>query len=413
MSRIDDLIAEHCPDGVEFRELQELFTTKGGYTPSKSDRAAWTDGTVPWFRMEDIRDGGRVLSDSLQHINECAVKGGRLFPANSILVATSATIGEHALITVPHLSNQRFTSLTLKPEFVDRFDIMFVHYYCFVLDTWCKSHTTTSSFASVEMAGFKTFRFPIPPLAVQREIAAILDKMEMLKAELKAELEAELGYRSRQYAYYRDSLLTFAESGGGVRWMRFGEVATIVRGASPRPIQAFVTDAEDGVNWIKIGDVPAGGKYITGTAERVTPAGASKSRRVAPGDFVLSNSMSFGRPYIMNIDGCIHDGWLAIKDFHEHFLPDFLYHLLRSTAVYRTMASKAGAGTVQNLNADIVKLLVLPVPPLEEQERIVAILDKLDRLVNDISIGLPAEIAARHKQYEYYRNRLLTFEEAA
>jgi len=207
MSRIDDLIAEHCPDGVEFRELQELFTTKGGYTPSKTDRAAWTDGTVPWFRMEDIRDGGRVLSDSLQHINESAVKGGRLFPANSILIATSATIGEHALVTVPHLSNQRFTSLTLKSEFAHRFDIMFVHYYCFVLDEWCKNNTTTSSFASVDMAGFKRFKFPIPPLAVQCEIAAILDKMESLKAELEAELEL----RSRQYAFYRDSLLAFAE----------------------------------------------------------------------------------------------------------------------------------------------------------------------------------------------------------
>lgn len=195
--------------------------------------------------------------------------------------------------------------------------------------------------------------------------------------------------------------------------MSFGEVARIVRGGSPRPIQAFLTDAEDGVNWIKIGDVPPGGKFITGTAEKIKPTGASKSRRVEPGDFVLSNSMSFGRPYIMKIAGCIHDGWLAIKDFDDTFVPDFLYHLLRSTPVYRDMASKAGAGTVQNLNAEIVKALTLPVPPMEEQERIVAILDKFDALVNDLSIGLPAEIEARRKQYEYYRDKLLNFEEAA
>jgi type I restriction enzyme S subunit len=192
-----------------------------------------------------------------------------------------------------------------------------------------------------------------------------------------------------------------------------GEVATIVRGASPRPIQSFFTEADDGVPWIKIGDVASGGKYITATAERVTAAGAEKSRRIHPGDFVLSNSMSFGRPYISKIEGCIHDGWLSISDFNDSFVPDFLYHLLRSAPVQAEFARRAGAGTVQNLNADIVKSVRIPVPSMEEQERIVAILDKFDALVNDLSSGLPAEIKARRQQYEHYRDRLLTFREAA
>ncbi|WP_028658580.1 restriction endonuclease subunit S, partial [Nocardioides insulae] len=123
MSKIDDLIAKLCPGGVEFKELRELFTTRNGYTPSKRDQSAWADGTIPWFRMEDIRENGQILNDSLQHVASRAVKGGRLFPANSIIVATSATIGEHALITVPHLSNQRFTSLSLKPEYEERLDM--------------------------------------------------------------------------------------------------------------------------------------------------------------------------------------------------------------------------------------------------------------------------------------------------
>ena len=117
MSRIDELINKHCPDGVVYKGLQEIFETKNGYTPSKSNKIFWIDGTVPWFRMDDIRKNGTILSESLQQITKEAVKGGRLFPANSIIIATSATIGEHALITVPHLSNQRFTSLSLKPEF--------------------------------------------------------------------------------------------------------------------------------------------------------------------------------------------------------------------------------------------------------------------------------------------------------
>jgi type I restriction enzyme S subunit len=136
MSKIAQFISDLCPDGVPYFDLQEIFNSRGGYTPSKADESAWTDGTVPWFRMDDIRDRGRVLSQAQQRINVSAVKGGRLFPANSILIATSATIGEHALVTVPHLSNQRFTSLSLKAEFADRLDMNFVHYYCFVLDEW-------------------------------------------------------------------------------------------------------------------------------------------------------------------------------------------------------------------------------------------------------------------------------------
>lgn len=207
MSWIDHLIAKHCPNGVEFKELQELFFTKNGYTPSTTNEAYWTDGVVPWFRMDDIRENGRILSASLQQITEKAVKGGRLFPANSIIVATSATIGEHALITVPHLSNQRFTSLALKPNFAERLDMKFVFYYCFVLDDWCRNNTTTSSFASVEMSGFKKFRFPLPPLEVQHEIVKVLDAFTKLEAELEAELEA----RRLQYRHYRDALLSFAE----------------------------------------------------------------------------------------------------------------------------------------------------------------------------------------------------------
>ncbi len=190
-----------------------------------------------------------------------------------------------------------------------------------------------------------------------------------------------------------------------------GEVATIVRGASPRPIHFFLTEGDDGVPWIKIGDIASGEKYITTTAERITAAGADKSRRIYPGDFVLSNSMSFGRPYISKIEGCIHDGWLSISGFSNSFVPDFLYHLLRSEPVQAEFARRAGAGTVQNLNADIVKSVPIPIPPLEEQEHIVSILDKFDALVNDLSSGLPAEIKARRQQYEYYRDKLLSFAE--
>ena len=212
MSRIDELIAEHCPDGVRYVEAAQLFHLRNGYTPSKSNASFWSEGTIPWFRMEDIRANGGVLDRALQQIPEAAVKGGKLFPANSLLVATSATIGEHALVTVPHLSNQRFTSLSIKSEYADQVDMKFMYYYGFVLDEWCRNNTTTSSFASVDMTGFKKVRFPVPPLEVQREIVRVLDNFDALVNDISVGLPAELAARRKQYEYYRDKLITFKEA---------------------------------------------------------------------------------------------------------------------------------------------------------------------------------------------------------
>jgi type I restriction enzyme S subunit len=223
MSSIDDLIREHCPNGVPHMELQALFTTRNGYTPAKSVAANWTDGTIPWFRMEDIRENGQVLGDSIQHIAESAVKGGKLFPANSIIVATSATIGEHALITVPHLSNQRFTSLSLRPEYADKFEIKFIYYYCFVLDEWCKNNTTVSSFASVDMAGFKKFKIPGPAARGSARDRESIGRVH------RARSGARSGARSAATAVrplpgHASDLPRSGGGYGGFRWVKLGSI---------------------------------------------------------------------------------------------------------------------------------------------------------------------------------------------
>lgn len=193
----------------------------------------------------------------------------------------------------------------------------------------------------------------------------------------------------------------------GVEYKKLGEIATVLRGASPRPIKKYITDDPDGVNWIKIGDVPAGSKYITKSEEKITKEGAEKSRYVRRGDFILSNSMSFGRPYILAIDGCIHDGWLSIANFEDVFISDYLYYLLSSTAVQQEMKKRASfGGAVQNLNADIVKALDLPIPPLDVQREIVRILDNFTNLTAELT----AELTARKNQYEFYRDKLLTYD---
>ena len=164
-----------------------------------------------------------------------------------------------------------------------------------------------------------------------------------------------------------------------------------------------------GVPWIKIGDTSPGSKYVNSTAQKVTPAGAKMSRILSKGDFIMSNSMSFGRPYILDIKGAIHDGWASISGFSDTLNSDYLYHYLSSNTVQNYWAGKINSGSVSNLNADIIKTLPVPIPTLSEQEKIAALLDKFDALTNSLTEGLPREIELRQKQYEFYRDLLLSF----
>ena len=155
-----------------------------------------------------------------------------------------------------------------------------------------------------------------------------------------------------------------------------GDACQIARGGSPRPIQEFMTNDPDGVNWVKISDATASGKFIYVTKEKIKPSGVQRSRLVKPGDFLLSNSMSFGRPYIMQTTGCIHDGWLVLSDYEKCFDQGFLYHLLGSPVVFDQFDRLASGSTVRNLNIELASRVVLPVPPLPEQQRIVTLLDE-------------------------------------
>ena len=164
----------------------------------------------------------------------------------------------------------------------------------------------------------------------------------------------------------------------------FGCKVKIYRGGSPRPIQDYLTQAEGGINWIKIGDVREGDKYITSTEEKIIPTGVSRSRSVHAGDFILSNSMSFGRPYILNIDGCIHDGWLTIQEYEKTFSKNFLYYLLSSDSVYQQYISMAAGSSVKNLNKEKVSALVVAYPDLGEQEKIADALSSIDSLITTL-----------------------------
>ena len=163
-------------------------------------------------------------------------------------------------------------------------------------------------------------------------------------------------------------------------YKKVGDICIVERGGSPRPINQFITDDENGINWIKIGDTTES-MYITETAQKIKPEGMKKSRYVQPGDFLLSNSMSFGRPYILKIDGCIHDGWLVLRDKDDLFDKRFLYYYLSSKTTYEKFKSMAVGGVVNNLNSEMVRKVDVPIPSKMEQAKTADVLDKLNSVI--------------------------------
>lgn len=386
LSKIDELIQEFCPEGVEIRVLSDIAHLERGQKPAMEEKS---DGEIPVV----------TAAMNVTEFHSIANFGG-----NGICISShGANAGFVSFWENPiWLSNNVFLLLANVSVILPKF----LFYILKNNERKIQELPHTGGIPYINAHQILRLESPVPPLELQYEIVKILDTF----TQIQIELESELAARREQYHYYRDSLLTFPEQ-GEVRWASLGEVAQISRGASPRPIQQFMVDDSEGTPWIKIGDVTAESKYLVSTSQFVSEKGAEKSRRISPGDFILTNSMSFGRPYISKIHGCVHDGWLVISDYSEHFNSDFLYHLLGSEFVQKEFRRRVGDGSIQNLNAEIVRSVVLPVPSLELQKEIAELLDQFDLLVSDIQVGLPAELTARRKQYDYYRDKLLTFKE--
>lgn len=217
------------------------------------------------------------------------------------------------------------------------------------------------------------YKIPLPPLEVQKEIVEQIEVKQKVIDSAKAVIEN----LEKERRYFGQSLRKLE----GVEWVELGEVCEVARGGSPRPINKFITKADNGINWIKIGDVKEGEKYITRTKEKIKPEGASKTRLVKEGDLVLSNSMSFGRPYILKISGAIHDGWLLFRLKNKNIASDFLYYILGSPEIKIQFSKFATGGVVKNLNSELVRKIKIPLPPLEVQKQLVAKMEELEQII--------------------------------
>ena len=210
-------------------------------------------------------------------------------------------------------------------------------------------------------------QYPVD-IAEQQRIVTLLD--EAFDGIATARAHAEKNLQNARAIFESHLQSVFTQRGDGWEDKTLDQVCIVERGSSPRPIKEFFTTAADGLNWIKIGDTEEGGKYVYATAQKITPDGAKHSRFVREGDFILTNSMSYGRPYIMKTSGYIHDGWFVLR-LNLAIDTDYFYYLLSSSFVQSQFAQLASGSVVKNISGDLVKRVVLPIPPLDQQQVLV------------------------------------------
>tara|TARA_R100000353_G_C6505928_1_gene195410 strand:- start:1357 stop:2142 length:786 start_codon:yes stop_codon:yes gene_type:complete len=231
---------------------------------------------------------------------------------------------------------------------------------------------------TINWGDMKAQEFLLPPKDQQAKLAELLwamDEVVERENEVLEKLEVFRKIKINNFFNQRESFQGYK---------KLGDVCNIERGGSPRPIDDYITDEDNGINWIKIGDVELESKYVTTTKQKIKPSGLNKTRRVYRGDLILSNSMSFGRPYILKIDGCIHDGWLVIHDENNIFDKEYLYYYLNSDKIFNQFKKFAAGGVVNNLNKEIVKKLKVYTPPINNQIKMrkeLSFLDERNKLV--------------------------------
>ena len=354
--------------------IGEVCEVVSGATPKTTNPDFW-GGDVPWVTPKDLSElGDKYLRDTPRKLTtegfrSCSAK---MLPPESVLFSSRAPIGHVAINTMPVCTNQGFKSM------VPRDGAILSDY----LYWWLKTNQDDlqqlgrgATFKEVSKKIVEGISVPLPPVSEQKRIVEVLDAADQLRAKRRESLaELDALVESVFFDMFGDPVT----NPNGFEVRRIGEVFEVARGGSPRPIQAFLTDADDGLNWIMIGDAVEGSRYISSTRKKIKPEGLSKSRMVREGDFLLTNSMSFGRPYILKVDGCIHDGWLVLSPRDGEMSPDFFYSLLSTNALYREFERRAAGGVVKNLNTKLVRDVPVAVPPIDLQRRFAGVVASIE-----------------------------------
>ena len=346
----------------------ELAEQLRGVSYGKSDASSTPrPGYLPVLRAGNITEDGLTFDD-LVFVPTERISAKQKIRRNDVVIAASSgsldVVGKAARALDDYEGGFGAFCKVLRPG-PDVDPAYFAHFF----RTQQYRHRVSALAAGVNINNLRNehldeIQIPIPALREQRRLAEILDAAQALRAKRRAAL-AQLDTLTQ--SIFLDMFGDPATNPKGWPTSALEDLFEISRGGSPRPIDDYITESPDGVNWIMIGDAPEGSKYITATKKKIKPEGEKRSRSVNPGDFLLTNSMSFGRPYIMRTSGCIHDGWLVLSPRKSNVVPDYFYSLLGSRALYTEFSRRAPGATVKNLNIGLVRSVVVPVPPEAKQ----------------------------------------------
>jgi type I restriction enzyme, S subunit len=358
--------------GWRRKTLGELCDVVNGGTPKTGVSKYWS-GENLWVTPAEMGKRATPYIDNTERkLSDLGLRysSARMCPPYSIILSTRAPIGYLVINTEPMSTNQGCK--TLVPG--SQIHYKYLYYFLSGNVDLLNSLGTGATFKELSGGKLKEVMIPLAPLPDQQRIVGILD--EAIDGIETAKDNAKKNLANARAIF--DSHLLSIFSHGDIGWAKkkLGDVCIVERGSSPRPIKKYFTTAADGVNWIKIGDTEEGGKYVYSTAQKITPEGAKKSRFVKENDFILTNSMSFGRPYIMKINGYIHDGWFVLR-LNQSLNLDYFYYLLASDYVRSQFNRLASGAIVLNISSELVKQAVLPIPPLGEQEILVEKLSEL------------------------------------
>ncbi|HGX2176116.1 restriction endonuclease subunit S [Escherichia coli] len=363
------------PEPWEISKLPEIADINMGQSPSSSDVNEHGEGIVFFQGKAEF---GKLYPTPKKY----CTKPTKIASAGDILLSVRAPVGP------TNLANQSTAigrGLAAISAYHGLMESKYLLYFFKCIEPWLSTQGTGSTFKAISGQFIRDLQSPVPPLAEQKIIAEKLDTLLAQVDSTKARLEQIPQILKR----FRQAVLAIAVNGQLTKEWRelselsaiwpsltLGELVTIERGSSPRPIKDYITTSESGVNWIKIGDAREGEKYIHSTKEKITPEGAKKSRKVTPGDFILSNSMSLGRAYIVDIEGYVHDGWFILR-LPQHIDKNYFYYLLSSSQLQEQFSNLAVGGVVQNIRSELVKQAIVNIPSEKEQAEIVRRVEQL------------------------------------
>lgn len=411
MTRLEELIERLCPDGVEYKRICDISSNiSSGGTP-KSENAEYYNGNIPWLRTQEVNfnevseTGVKITSEGLKN------SSAKWIPANCVIVAMyGATVGRVAINKVPLTTNQACCNIEVNSQ-IALYKYVFYslwNQYEFIKSLGQGSQTNINSKI------IRNLKIPVPPLEVQQEIVRILDQFTQLTEELNERLDAERTARKQQYKYYLNQLLEFEDES---IWVELGTVIKSVNtGLNPR--RFFKLNTNDASNYyVTIRELQNNSVVFSKRTDRINDEAlrlCNKRSNLEIGDILFSGTGTIGETAVVEktpTNWNIKEGVYSIKPLPEKLNSRFLMYVLHTNKIKTEIFKKVAGGTVKSIPMGELRKLKIPVPPMSEQERLVNLIDRFDALCNDLTSGLTAEIAARQKQYEYYRDKLLTFKE--